>query len=517
MRVVVRTDASHAIGSGHVMRCLTLARLLRIAGAEVGFVCRLYPGNLVELIRAEGFACDTLPSLGTSSPQTISTADYASWLGGAPEQDAAALIEILAAKGRADWLIVDHYGVEANWERRLRPWCDRLMVIDDLANRPHECDLLLDQNLAEHLESRYHQYVGDDCVKLLGSRYALLQPDYVKLHLEAVPRHSPVRRVFAYFGAADAGNICGRIVRAFSQVAGADICLDVVATRFSQYWSDLSDLAAEDARVCLHGHLPSLAPLLREADVAFGAGGATSWERCCLGVPAYVVTLAENQVPGARALAKQGAARWLGHAAEVPDAVLLDAMREALAGESLRTMSDSSLTLVDGWGGARVVARMLAGPDTSFVVRLLAPTDERLTFDWANDPEVRRNSFSTERIDALAHRRWLFRRMADLENCRFYVVETVAGLPVGPARFECLSPGVWEIHYSMDRCLRGRGVGAAFLKCALDHFRCSVTSANLVIGRVKLSNQASQHIFRKLGFSQSSDGQGFHYHLNLKR
>jgi RimJ/RimL family protein N-acetyltransferase len=192
-------------------------------------------------------------------------------------------------------------------------------------------------------------------------------------------------------------------------------------------------------------------------------------------------------------------------------------MAEALEGVVLSAMSKASLSLVDGWGATRVVTNMRADTDVRFVVRPLEPGDERLTLDWANDPDVRRNSFSVYRIDEVTHHLWFSKRIANSENCKFYVVETTAGLPVGPVRFECLSPGVWEIHYSMDRCLRGRGTGTAFLKAALDHFCASVASAMMVIACVKSSNPASQHIFKKLGFSQSLDGRDFHFQLNLLR
>lgn len=517
MRVVFRTDASSSIGSGHVMRCLTLARMLQTSGAEVSFVSRLHSGHLIERIRAEGFACVALDSPLVSSASIKKTSDYAVWLGASPAQDAAAVIEALGQIGSPDWLVVDHYGIGEEWERLLRPHCDHLMVIDDLANRRHDCDLLLDQNLVDQQESRYEHLVSECCVKLLGPRYALLQTDYVSFHHQSRPRHSPARRIFAYFGAADESNVCGRVVQAFTGLAGRDVALDVIASPASSSWPSLVDQVGNDDRVRLHGYVSSLAPFLQDADVAFGAGGATSWERCCLGVPAYVVTLAENQVPGTQALARLGAVRWLGDAMQVSDAELRDAMREALEGEVLSSMSTASLSLVDGWGAARVAAALSAGPETEFVVRSVEPSDERLTLDWANDPAVRQNSFSAGRIDAHSHHHWFSRRMADVDNCRFYVVQMMTGLPAGPVRFERVSPGVWEIHYSLDHCLRGRRVGVAFLKAALDHFCRATTSANMVVGRVKSSNYASQHIFRKLGFSKASDSQGFLYQLNLQR
>lgn len=514
MYVAFRVDASRFIGSGHVMRCLVLARMLRASGATVRFICRLHPGHLVDLIRAEGFACDALACLSPSPSPPTSEPDY--WLGAASDLDALEVVEVLGGH-KPDWLVVDHYGIGEEWQRVLRPHCGRLMVIDDLANRRHDCDLLLDQNLADQQQSRYDSLVDERCIKLLGPRYALLHPDYISLHQQSLPRCPPVRRVFAYFGAANSASVCGRVVRAFSQLAGDDVTLDVVASPASASWAELADQVRNDARVRLHGYVPSLAPLLQDADVAFGAGGATSWERCCVGVPSYVVTLAENQVSGTQALSQHGAIRWLGDVASLSDADLLAAMQEALAGGGLKAMSRAALTLVDGWGSARVAAALSATTKVSFVARAVEAEDEHLILDWANDPEVRQSSFSVRRIDAEEHHRWFTRQLANAEGGRFYVLETATGLPVGPVRFESLSPSRWELHYSMDRCIRGRGLGGAFLKAALAHFREDVTSADLVVGRIKASNHASQQVFRKLGFVETEDAQGLLYQLNLQR
>ena len=198
MRVVFRADASVTIGTGHVMRCLTLAEALRKAGAEVAFVCRELDGNLAGLIEARGFDVHVLPPL---EPPT----DPLTWTAAHWHEDAAQTASFL--KTRADWLVVDHFALEHRWEKEMREHANRLMVIDDLADRVHDCDLLLDQNYLQE-PARYDTLVPAHCRKLLGPAYALLRDEFrrareawpredrseVEAHLRLFRRHGPDQR-----------------------------------------------------------------------------------------------------------------------------------------------------------------------------------------------------------------------------------------------------------------------------------------------------------------------------------
>lgn len=161
---VFRTDASLDIGTGHVMRCLALAQALRARGATCQFVCRDSPGNLITMVRERGFTVAPLPQSAGGDAGSCDS----DWMRDA-EQTVAAL------RGHtAQWMIVDHYALDARWERVVRPVCRQLMVIDDLANRPHECEILLDQNLHSQAEPRYRALTPASCKHLLGPVHALL-------------------------------------------------------------------------------------------------------------------------------------------------------------------------------------------------------------------------------------------------------------------------------------------------------------------------------------------------------
>lgn len=504
MNCVFRADASLEIGTGHVVRCLTLAEALREKGAQCRFVCREFPGNLIDRVRQQGLEVRVLPYRSDWQPSETQPA-HAAWLGADWAADAE---ETLAALGEEaiDWLVVDHYGIDARWEGLLRTRAKKILAIDDLADRPHDCDLLLDQNLVANLEHRYDGKLPENCGRLLGPEYALLQPQYAELHPRIPPREGPIQRVLVYFGGADTDNLTGKTVAAFLRLGRADIRLDVVADPVSPHYAALCRLIEGHKGIKLHGSLPSLAPLMAQADLAIGAGGASSWERCCLGLPALVVTLAENQKPIAAELHRNGLIRWLGHKDEIDEAALAEAMASLFETGLHVEWSEWCWALVDGRGVERVAGFLMLGPQTKLKARLARLDDEALILRWANDPVTRRNAFNPSRIDPATHRAWFRQRLRNIENCRLYVIETDEGLPIGQVRLE-RSDGTWEIHYALDSCARQRGLGKPLLEAALLALRKESQGA-LLLGRVKEGNQPSRRVFESLGFTPENQGGG---------
>ncbi len=179
----------------------------------------------------------------------------------------------------------------------MRPHCRKIMVIDDLADRHHDCDLLLDQNLVANMVHRYDDKLPAHCGKMLGPKYALLQPLYSELYARTPPREGSVQRVLVYFGGADAGNLTGLAITAFLSLKRNDVALDVVLNTNGTHSETIRRQTHGQQNITLHSSLPTLAPLMVKADLSIGGGGATSWERCCLGLPTLVITLAENQKP----------------------------------------------------------------------------------------------------------------------------------------------------------------------------------------------------------------------------
>jgi len=516
VKVVFRADASLEIGSGHVMRCLTLAHALRERGAECRFVCRNHQGNLLALIRNQGFDVQTLLKKGGESLAPADTNEqhlaHASWLEGTWRDDAEATREVLGDTC-IDWLIVDHYALDARWESALRPLCRKILVIDDLADRMHDCDLLLDQNLVANMANRYRGKVPDQCGLLSGPDYALLQSEYAKLHFCALPRKGLVRQVLVYFGGADSDNMTGMAIAAFLSLGREDVSLDVVINPESAHAEAIRSQVEGRSQITLHAQLPTLAQLMAKADLAIGAGGATTWERCCLGLPAIVVTLADNQRPATKELNQQGLVRWLGHKDEVSESMLTLYLGNILDEGLLSACSEKCWQLVDGLGASRVSEFIMLNTETPLVARLACLDDETLILGWANDPLVRNNSFNSGHIDPIAHHTWFCDRLRELDHCRFYVVETTDALPVGQVRFQ-KEGDAWEVHYALDARVRGRGVAKPLLKTALMAFQQSTDKAQ-VFGRVRGANAASSQVFEGLGFVSEKKGGDIVYHRSL--
>lgn len=370
MRIVFRTDASRTIGTGHVMRCLTLASALRERGATVSFICREHVGHLCDLIERQGFVVDRLSSDKNGYPAEDSLA-HSSWLGSSWQEDAKLSRSIIKAiNTKLNWLIVDHYSLDHRWEKDLRPFADQIMAIDDLADRVHDCDLLLDQNLVEAMHTRYVDKVPASCRLLLGPKYALLQPIYAELYDRISPRKGPVRRIFIYFGGADPDNLTGLALTAFLSLGRTDVEVDVVLANGDSHAHTTRSLAQKHSNIHIHSNLPSLAPLIAKADLAIGATGATIWERLCLGLPTLAVTLAENQRSVTQNLQHQKFVEWIGHKDQVNQQKIAQTLKQFLSGESLSEWSNRCRNVCDGQG-------------TDHVARLIMPASEEKPVDWS--------------------------------------------------------------------------------------------------------------------------------------
>jgi len=374
--IVFRCDASLSIGSGHVMRSRTLARELQRRGAEITFLCRRKRGDLISLLEQE-FAVLALPELPLAPDQmpdgqpVEGRALYRSWLGCSQDQDSADCLEALHAAGirEVQWLVVDHYGLDASWQCQLLEGlgrdvkavagseATRLLVIDDLADRPHRGDLLLDQNFfGEATEQRYKALVPPLCTQLLGPHYALLGPEYAQLH-PLVPARTELRRVLVFFGGVDPENLTAQALEALMDPELAHLAVDVVLGLQSPHRQAVMELVAGRSHTTLHDPLPSLAGLIARADLAIGAGGATTWERACLGLPSLVVAIAANQLQGAAEFSKFIKIGLLPRY-EINKGVCSKILELMSDSSSLKLFSKRAAKVVRGFGCRLVACRM---------------------------------------------------------------------------------------------------------------------------------------------------------------
>jgi UDP-2,4-diacetamido-2,4,6-trideoxy-beta-L-altropyranose hydrolase len=491
---VFRVDASEVLGIGHVMRCANLAKVLRARGADVRFISRPLRGNLTGVLRARGFDVDVIGETAPVVPRA-SGAGHAEALGTSAQDDAAGTHAVLADR-KTDWLVVDHYALDEAWERAVRADAARIMAIDDLPARRHDCDLLLDQNASALSRETFAARVPARSVLALGPRYALLDAEYARLHVTRRQPDGAVRRVLVTFGGSDPLDLTGRALSVLSRPEFAGIDVDIVAGANYQYQSRLQHAADQRPRTHVHAAQPSLAPLLANADLAIGAGGTTTWERFCIGVPSIVVCMAENQRPGCEHLASQELIEYCGAAATLRDHDLVDALRRSMeSGERLRDIAARGLALVDGLGARRIAEHLWPTPAGELRLRRAAASDVYCYFDWVNEAEVRRQSLRDAVIEFSEHQRWFDARIAR-PGCQMFVM--LAGeLPVGQIRFD-VTDGQARIDYSIDHFFRGRGWGRQLLALGMR----AMPAGTSFRGEVRSGNAASCAVFERAGFEE---------------
>lgn len=350
MNIVFRVDSSVAIGLGHVMRCLTIAEQLDDKNANIIFISREHEGSLNKNITKKGYKLYKLPPsiLGDEQPHENI---YSSWLGSTWEQDAQQVNSILK-KIKPDLLVVDHYALDHRWEGEVRQVCNRIMVIDDLANRKHDCDLLLDQTTGRKAED-YKSLVSSNTTLLLGTQYALLRPDFSFWRSYSLQRRASSRmeKILVTLGGVDADNLTETVLNVLNQCAFTNkIEITVVMGESAPHIDKVknaSGLIKHETRVLIN--VTNMAEIMANSDLCIGAAGATSWERCCLGLPSLMIVIAENQENIAMSLQDKGAA-----------IVIKSPLKENLRNEieeidssKMKELSYNSSRLVDGLGVKR--------------------------------------------------------------------------------------------------------------------------------------------------------------------
>lgn len=478
---LIRTDASISIGTGHVMRCLTLARHLSRHDYVIVFFCVDYPGHMVRQIEAAGFECRLLAVEEVIDPFAFQS--VMPW-------------------EKSDLLIVDHYQIDAAWELAVKHRFNYIMAIDDLANRTHHVDLLLDQNLGREAGD-YQDKLLQSTQCLIGPEFALLRDEFA-LHREQSlnRRKSPgLRRVLISMGGVDQFNVSAVALDAVLNTKRLDLQhVDVVV---GSNFPHLKDLQAKCSQysdvVSLHVGVGNMAELMKAADLAIGAAGGSAWERCALGLPSIVIVVADNQLSGAFALERSGAAFVVSQSDQLPQqlpALLLKCMTSSV----LNGLSTKAKSLVDALGVERVVQTIMK----QGVLRLMQPHDLQEVLEWRNHPQVRQQMFNQHLISFEEHKQWFVR--AKTNTNKVLLVYQIAGQLQGFVQFdiepdcECATWGF----YKNPRA--AAGVGGLLCQAALNYAFKSIL-LKTVKASVLSSNLVSIRFHRRLGFieTDSSD------------
>ncbi len=523
LSVAFRADASVTIGTGHVLRCLTLAQALATRGHRCRFITRDLPGHLGPRISAEGFALTLLPapSARSSSPCGLSSRAapreespqglderpgppstkspvHAGWAQVPAAQDAA---ETRAAAAGADWLILDHYAFDAAWEAAALPPGTRLMVIDDLADRPHLAHLLLDQNLGRR-SADYDPHLPPGAERLIGPRHALLRPAFADarpaaLAARAARGHS-LARVLVTMGGVDPPDATGAALAALAAHLGLQVTV-VMGAHAPALPTIRARAAALPSPATVLVDTPDMAALMAEADLAIGAAGGTAWERCALGLPSLIAVLADNQAPAAAALHAAGAALSLGRPEDPAFAArLAQALMRATNPATLAALSRAAAAVTDGRGAARVAAAL----DQPLTLRPATIHDAEVIWHWRRSlpPAHFRAGPSPPLAD---HLTWFARALTDPAR-RLYA----AGDPaLAHLRLDRAPDGSAAVSILLAPQARGRGLAPRLLSLLADAARAD--DIPRLTAEVHATNAASLALFAAAGYTQTDPCEGF--------
>jgi len=359
LRIVFRTDANLVIGTGHFVRCLTLADELQRTGAHIFFVARDLPLHLQQMLSERSISYRALPKIETA--QNTDELPHATWLQTSQAHDAEQTLAALGA-GTWDWLVVDHYSLDHRFEISLRKVCKHVIAIDDLADRVHDCDVLLDQNYYLNQAQRYLGKVPLHCQLLLGPSFALLRPEFKAKREKLQAKTGEVNNLLVFLGGVDADNLTGRVLDVLINLK-LDVHVSVVIGQQHPQKEKIQQMCGQNGYAC-HVQTTHMASLMAEADLSIGAGGSATWERCALGLPTIVIATAHHQIKAAKDLSDIGISKYLGYWSELNFEKIQQNIRKIINDKIyLYEMSVKSLNLVDGDGAVKMLNVILENHD----------------------------------------------------------------------------------------------------------------------------------------------------------
>ena len=491
MKVTFRVDASSQIGTGHISRCLNLASELKRRGAKCSFISQKMPDYFVDEIRAEGYGFKSIGAITHQLTSNNSSEDLR-WSAESQLADAQKTLDLIADDFQ-DWIVVDHYSLDINWEARLNSASRRLMVIDDLANRQHACEILLDQNMQDKKQARYREKVGLNCKTLLGPKYALLRSEFSELHKRALERSGIPRRILIFFGGIDFKNHTIDAIHALINMRLPEILIDVVIGLEHPFIDDIKKICSQH-QLSLHIQTNKMAELMLQSDLCIGSGGVVTWERCCLGLPSLTYAIAENQKEVVRVAALSG----LIYAPNPPyclrDSVELH-LRALLENQNiLKLISNNGINTVDGNGVKRVAQAMGVSP---IKLREVLEADCESIFEWRNHPDTIKFSKNQIRIDYIDHCNWFNAVIANKKS--FLLIGFSEGESIGVVRFDVDDLKAYISIYVVPG-IKYFGAGTDLLIAAEEWLKEFKPEVALLMAEVLGENKRSQHFFSKNGY-----------------
>ena len=452
------------------MRCLTLAQALQHSH-QITFLCAEETLESVPALKESGFAVLHADSLD-----------------------------------RADWLVVDHYGLDKTYEHAARTWADNILVIDDLADRKHDCDVLVDQTYGRQAAD-YADLVPSHCEILAGTDFALLKPEFSKLRSQLSRSTEQPQNILVSFGGVNPKNATEFTLKALQGFQGYPLNIDVVTGAHAGNLEDIKSICVDMSGgmhvVELFINTPEMPRLMAKADLCIGAGGTTSWERCCLKLPSITLELADNQIFVLKQLDEAGAIKNLGRIEDIDQQTLLAAFTEILKSPSaLKVMSEKASVIADGKGAERLKCYFLSAEQTKAdggaALRPMLNEHCKQLYDWQQIPEIRKFARNPEPPQWEEHQQWFTSTIHNASR-HLYVIE-YEGEPAGMLRLDESAENIYEVSILIDPQYHGLGLATAALRLARQTRPEALFKAEVLEG-----NDVSHKLFQKAGYKSIDD------------
>ncbi len=482
--ILIRADATSAMGTGHVMRCLALAQAWQDAGGKAAFA--MVQSTEALQIRLARESCHITPI----------RADLA---GADDMQQTVAIANDLGC----EWIVLDGYQFGSAFQAGLKSSGAKVLVPDDYGHAgQYPADVVLNQSVTA--SPTLYSSCSPGTRLLLGPRYSLLRREFSRWRDWRRTIPSKCRRVLVTMGGSDEHNVTATVLQALSLMGSDGLETTVLAGGSNRHLIDLHQYVARSgSNVEVRTDVCDVGESMAQSDVAISAAGSTCWELCLLSLPSLLIDIADNQTPVAKEMDRRRCAVHIGDQAVRPQAIV-EALKSLVADCDLRrALAENSKSLVDGRGAARVVAVLTGSPVLQ--LRALREGDRRLLWEWANDPEVRSASFSSDPIPWDTHTSWFNAKLPEPPNTslshRVFIAEDEEGVPVGQIRFEKHADAHWDVGLSLSKDFRGRGLASRLIAIGIRELIADAGHASMH-AYVKPQNVASVKSFERAGFER---------------
>ncbi len=503
-KVYFRVDSSKTIGLGHLMRCLTLAEEFKENDFEVVFISRSILDVGLSILEEKNIPLEKLPYNENFNVQA-NCSIYTEWLGASWETDAKETLGVIKSKDA--FLVVDHYGIDERWEELIKPYVSKLIVIDDLKDRSHCCDLLVDQTYLRR-EAEYASLVPKDSKILTGTNYAILRPEFYKkryLSFENKSISNGIKTILIYLGSGNQQEVLVGILFSILNIKWTSkIKIQVVGIVDAKRKKDFEELALKKMiHLEISDFHEHLVDLFLEADITFGAGGSSTWERCCLGLPTVLCQIADNQKYIVEELVNRGIVLKLDIKDDIDKGVRDIFSRLEKEKCLLRDLSQKSIQVVSGLGARLIYTEIMAQKDGSgdFVtLRLLDENDILMTWKWQCDSETRRFFFESKSPGMEEHRNWVLSSLSSMNRTLYMILKN--NIPAGVLRVDLFERvrDAYVVSIYLNPKMVGVGVGSIAIEYVSNIYRDSLLYAEIL-----KENFASLRAFEKAGFTKTEE------------